>query len=112
MNNDTRFEPLLRTNLLTLARLYGEATGYALGTVGSLVVGDAKLFLRLEDETVGFTVASYDRAAGRFSAVWPDKIPWPDGVPRPEPITKLETTRRGRQSRASATNEHGEGASA
>jgi hypothetical protein len=105
MTHDPRFEPLLRNNLLTLARQYGDATGYALGTVGSLLVGDAKLFLRLEDETAGFTVASYDRAVGRFSAVWPDKIPWPDGIPRPEPITKLDTTRRGRASRGGASSE-------
>lgn len=110
MTHDPRFEPLLRNNLLTLARQYGDATGYALGTVGSLLVGDAKLFLRLKDETAGFTVAGYDRAAGRFSAVWPDKIPWPDGIPRPEPITKLDTNRRGRVPRSGSV--HAEEASA
>lgn len=107
-----RYEPLLRNQLLTLARLYGEATGYSLGSVGQMVVGDGKFFSRLEDETAGFTVASYDRAAGRFSAVWPDTTPWPDGIPRPEPIVKLDLVRRGRPPRAAASPELGEGATA
>lgn len=110
MQNSPRFEPLLRSNLLVLARLYGEATGYAIGSVGSLVVGDGKFFARLEDETTGFTVASYDRAAGRFSAVWPDTIPWPDDIPRPDAIVKLDLVRRGRQPRSPSLEAEGEGA--
>lgn len=107
-----QYEPFLRNNLLTLARTYGEAFGHSLGTVGSAVVGDGKFFTRLLDDTVGFTVASYDRAAGRFAALWPETIKWPDGIPRPEPIMKLDVTRRPRAPRENAGASDGEGATA
>lgn len=32
-----------------------------------------------------FTVDTYDMAAARISAIWPDDVAWPSDIPRPAP---------------------------
>jgi hypothetical protein len=76
-------EQELKTHLLCLGRIYGDALGLAPTTVGKRVARDARFFERLE-EGKGFTVKTYDTVIAWFSCNWPAAAAWPDDIPRPE----------------------------
>ena len=71
-----------RAHILTLARLYCEATGRSLSRVSTVVRNDGKFFRRL-DEGAGCTMDTYGKCLRWFSEHWPEGTSWPDGVPRP-----------------------------
>lgn len=72
-----------RTDLLTLRDDFSDATGIAPTKIGSLIAGDSAFFYRLAQ--VDFKVGTYDKAAARFSALWPEDREWPAGIDRPQP---------------------------
>lgn len=79
-------EAELRSNLLTLGRLYCEAADRSPKTIGMRVAKDGRFFDRLEAEKA-FTVKTYDTALQWFSDNWPVGVDWPVEVPRPERAT-------------------------
>lgn len=72
-----------RDNLARLFEKFAAATAVPM-TLISEVVSDDKAFVSRYGKT-SFSFATYDRVAGRFSAIWPAGTDWPAGVPRPEP---------------------------
>ena len=54
-------------------------------TLLSEIVSDDRAFVSRYQRS-NMTFATYDRVAGRFSAIWPITAAWPADVPRPEPI--------------------------
>lgn len=67
-------------HLLVLARVYSEATGVELKTLGSRAADNWKLFTRL-DEGRGCSAKGAESASRFFIESWPDQVSWPAGVP-------------------------------
>lgn len=77
-------EAELRSNLLTLGKVYCEAADRSPKTIGMRVARDGRFFDRLEAEKA-FTVKTYDTALQWFSDNWPEGLDWPSGIERPAP---------------------------
>jgi len=71
-----------RLTLLTVARLYCDATGRSLARVATLIHNQGALFKKLEAGDT-CTIETYDKAMRWFSDHWPATAPWPDGIARP-----------------------------
>lgn len=78
------YEPLLRSNLLSVAKAYSDATGLGLATIGRRVCKDAYFFPRVIEQGRPFTALQYDRVISRFAEEWPSDVEWPDEVPLPD----------------------------
>ena len=78
-----KYEKLLRKNLQTLFDEYVQDTGKKPYVVGRLVAKDIRFYKRIVDGG-GFTVATYDRVAANFKAIWPAGLPWPSDIPEPD----------------------------
>lgn len=71
-----------KTDLLAVARAFGNATSRSLARVSTMVRNDGKFFDRLE-RGAGCTMATYQICMQWFADNWPDAAAWPDGVARP-----------------------------
>lgn len=78
------YEPLLRNNLLSVAKAYSDATGLGLATIGRQFCKDSYFFERVVEQGRPFSALQYDRVVSRFAEEWPDKAKWPKGVPLPK----------------------------
>jgi hypothetical protein len=76
-------EEELANQLLTVARVFGEAKGLKDSTVGRFCAQDGSFFTRIRDGRT-FTVKKFDEVLLWFSANWPEGAEWPDGVARPD----------------------------
>jgi hypothetical protein len=65
---------------LTLARVYGAATGKSLYWVGLAACKNNKIFHRMANG-LGCHSGSIERAGAFFLANWPPGEPWPVGIP-------------------------------
>jgi len=91
-------EPILRANLLRLARLYSEVQDVKLSTVSRFSHGDPPFYDNLaKGKPVGFTVRKYDQAMRWFRANWPAETPWPADVWEPKPPAAAPRRRLGRR---------------
>jgi hypothetical protein len=77
-------EPVLRGNLLALARAFADARGIKLTTVAQMARTDGAFFNMLATSPersrvkhASFTVRKYDELVGWFSANWPKGAPMP-----------------------------------
>jgi len=68
--------------LLRLARLYGEATGLALSTIGRKSIGNVKIFDHLAAGS-DCLASSLDRGWRWFADNWPENAAWPADIKRP-----------------------------
>ena len=69
------------TALLTLARVYAEAEGLTLTTVGRRSCKNNKVFVRLA-EGKGASSRTLEAIEDFFRHQWPQTVPWPAGVPK------------------------------
>lgn len=97
-------EPILRDNLLTVARRFAEARRIKLTTVSRLAHGDDPFFDRLAKKQGSFTARKYDEVMQKFRELWPEGIEFP---PIKEPFPTLpvpvpENPRRGLRRHRSA----------
>jgi hypothetical protein len=76
-------------HLRSLARVYSEATGVELKTLGSRAADNWKLFTRL-DEGFGCSAKGAEASTRFFINAWPDLLPWPDDVPDLRPIERRQ----------------------
>lgn len=106
-----RIEPILRDNLLLLARAYAQARDVKMVTISTLAYGEAPFFdmlieqERLESEApdaerVGrkgsFTVRKYDEVVAWFDTNWPPGIEKPKLRPAGDVQGRRSGSMRGR----------------
>lgn len=72
-----KIEPLMRDNLLVLAKAYCNGTGRTLGSLGRQVHGDTPFFLRLEAGEGTVSARKYDDVMAWFAANWPADVKRP-----------------------------------
>ena len=70
--------------LIRLGRLFSDARGLRLSTVGRLIANHGAFFSRLEDGRT-ITEARTERVCQQFSDHWPEELEWPTDIPRPAP---------------------------
>lgn len=88
---------LTPSDALRLARLYGEALGISLSTVGKHAINNQHVFNRIEKGSSANS-RSLQQLETFFIVNWPDTVPWPDdiakskrkGRPPMKPPTSLE----------------------
>ena len=71
-----------------IARLYADARGITLSTLGTYVAADGKFFRRLSEGRV--TIRRAEQILQRLSNIWPDEQTWPTSIPRPMPQIESE----------------------
>jgi hypothetical protein len=76
-------------HLRSLARVYSEATGVELKTLGSRAADNWKLFTRL-DEGFGCSAKGAEASTRFFINAWPDLLPWPAEVPDLRPAERRQ----------------------
>lgn len=75
----------LSHHLVAVARLFAQARGYELSTLGRLAALDSRFFsLLIEQPDANFTVRKYDEVMTWFADNWPADVAWPADVPRPK----------------------------
>jgi hypothetical protein len=79
--------------LITLARVYIEATGVLVPRLSGAAFGNPKTLARLFDGLDCYAQAA-ERASAWFDDNWPLHVPWPDGVPRAAGRFRLELRQR------------------
>lgn len=77
-------EDELRQHLVTCAAAFCEAADTTLPSIGQRALNDNTFFARIA-RGQGFTVRTYDKVMGWFSAEWPTGTAWPTGIARPTP---------------------------
>lgn len=71
-------EPILRSNLLRLARAYAKARGgIKLRTVSRYAHGDGQFFDELAARDISFTARKYDEVRAWFESNRPARMRWP-----------------------------------
>jgi hypothetical protein len=78
-------EETLRTHLLDLARIFGDAAKVSASTVGKRALNDNTVLARIAAGDMGFNIRTYDRLVAWFAENWPEGTEWPDNVERPAP---------------------------
>lgn len=87
-------EPVLRNNLLLLARTYAEAKNIRLSSVARYTHGDPPFYDKLaKAKPAGFTVRKYDQAIAWFRKNWPEGLEWPSIWEPPIPAQPIEGSR-------------------
>jgi hypothetical protein len=87
-------EPILRENLLVLARAFAKARDVKLITVGRLAHGDPPFFERLEKLEGSFTVRKYDEVVSWFDKNWPEDAERPSIIVSVQKIFTTPARRR------------------
>ncbi len=72
-----------RDNIATLFDAFCRVSRMPPTITSEVVSGDVAFIYRYRRSN--FSFETYDRVAGRFSALWPQDAAWPTGVPRPAP---------------------------
>jgi len=70
-------EPILRENLIRVAKAFANARGVTIRYVSTLSHGDGPFFERLMRAEGSFTVRKYDECMAWFKENWPQGIEWP-----------------------------------
>jgi hypothetical protein len=76
-------EDTLRTHLVDLTRVFGDATKLSAATVGKRALNDNTVLARISAGDMGFNIRTYDRLVRWFADNWPDGAEWPADVERP-----------------------------
>lgn len=76
-------DTVLRQNMLTVGRVYCQAEGITLKTLGERAIRDHRFFLRLEANEGTFQASKADQVMCWLSAKFPEGATWPPRVPRP-----------------------------
>lgn len=79
------YEPLLKSQLARVAKVFLAATKRAPATIGRKYAADSRFFERVLEQGGGFTARTYDLVICGLSEDWPDDLKWPEEVPRPTP---------------------------
>ena len=96
-----KITPLLRNNLLTMARAYAALADVKLSTVSRMCHGDPPWLDNLAAaKPVGFTTRKYDDAMDWFRTNWPENQPMPKVY---EPWEELADEPRARRLRRRRT---------
>lgn len=72
-----KIEPILRDNLLLLARAYANHRKRAMTTISGLSHGDPAFLDKLIQRKCSFTARKYDETVARFREIWPEDLAWP-----------------------------------
>lgn len=80
-------EQKLRSDLISVADRFSEATGYSRGQISKYALADNTFFDRL-DSGAGFTIRTYDRLVAWCHKNWPEGVRWPKEVAAPEPTKR------------------------
>lgn len=72
----------LKDQLVKVATTYATEKGLSLSRVSTIVLGDGKVFDRLQGRA-DLTTSRFEAAMIWFSNNWPSDVAWPDGVVRP-----------------------------
>lgn len=73
----------LRTQLVTVADLFGQHTGRGRKRVSTLAFNQGNRLDAFAAGELSPTIRSFERAMLWFSVNWPVEKPWPKGVGRP-----------------------------
>lgn len=76
-------EDTLRSHLLDLMRIFGDATKASAATVGKRALNDNTVLARIAARDMGFNIRTYDKLVGWFAENWPDGAEWPADIERP-----------------------------
>lgn len=71
-----------RSDLLTVAQAYSDATGRSLARIATLIHDQGAFFKKLHAGG-SCTMETFDKAMLWFSERWPAETAWPDEIPRP-----------------------------
>lgn len=89
-------EPILRDNMLTLARAYSKAKGTKFETLSRYCHGEKTFLHSLSQRSAGFTARKYCDVMEWFIDNWPESEPWPSTVwdPSESPAPFIVTEKR------------------
>lgn len=76
-------EDKLRTHLLELTRVFGDATKASPSAIGKRALNDNTVIARIAGGDMGFNIRTYDKLVGWFAENWPDGAEWPTDIERP-----------------------------
>jgi hypothetical protein len=83
-----KIEPIMKANLLLLARAYVGAKGLSLASLARIAHGDWPFFERLVEDRGSISARKYDEVMAWFVKNWPKDLAWPAVreifVPAPE----------------------------
>lgn len=93
----TKIEPIMRENLLVMARAYVAATGATYPTLSRRAHGDPPFFDRLIKAEGSISGRKYDEVMAWFEANWPAETAKPSIQPIFAALAQSETGRRARR---------------